>query len=118
MNVNNLYPIFIIGLPRCGSTLIESIISSGNDKVQNLGETNLINWAFINSNGDFTKSFNKEELVETYLYETSEKLLNAIKNLEQINFCTERRRIFYPSPTFCLRSKVLRTLEAARVSAT
>ena len=48
----NIFPIFIVGLPRCGSTLIESIISSGKIKVENLGETNLVNWAFINTNRD------------------------------------------------------------------
>ena len=43
IKTKEIYPIFIIGLPRCGSTLIESIISSGKEKVENLGETNLVN---------------------------------------------------------------------------
>ena len=33
--------IFIVGLPRCGSTLVESIISL-NTKVRDLGEVNIL----------------------------------------------------------------------------
>ena len=46
-NLKNLEPIFIIGLPRSGSTVIEAILSSGKNKILNLGETNLINWSVI-----------------------------------------------------------------------
>ena len=46
-NLKNLEPIFIIGLPRSGSTVIEAILSSGKKKILNLGETNLINWSVI-----------------------------------------------------------------------
>ena len=42
-------PIFIIGMPRSGSTLIESIISSGKKIIPNGGETAAINWAFLKS---------------------------------------------------------------------
>ena len=44
-----IYPIFIIGMPRSGSTLIESIISSGKKTIPNGGETAVINWAFLKS---------------------------------------------------------------------
>ena len=40
-------PIFIIGMPRSGSTLVESIISSGKSKIPNGGETAIINWALL-----------------------------------------------------------------------
>tara|TARA_B100001121_G_scaffold165983_1_gene145083 strand:- start:4740 stop:6131 length:1392 start_codon:yes stop_codon:yes gene_type:complete len=43
----NINPIFIIGMPRSGSTLVESIISSGNLKIPNGGETAVINWALL-----------------------------------------------------------------------
>ena len=46
-NLKNLEPIFIIGLPRSGSTVVEAILSSGKKKILNLGETNLINWSVI-----------------------------------------------------------------------
>jgi len=41
----NPISIFIVGLPRCGSTLIESIISL-NNKVKDLGEVNIFEEAF------------------------------------------------------------------------
>ena len=40
-------PIFIIGMPRSGSTLIESIISSGKMNIPNGGETAAVNWALM-----------------------------------------------------------------------
>ena len=53
-NMNNtekqefeINPIFIIGMPRSGSTLVESIISSGKFKIPNGGETATINWAIL-----------------------------------------------------------------------
>jgi len=46
---NLLRPIFIIGMPRSGSTLIESIISSGKVTIPNGGETATINWGVIKS---------------------------------------------------------------------
>ncbi|MBD1159315.1 sulfotransferase [Pelagibacterales bacterium SAG-MED19] len=80
-NTKNFYPIFIIGLPRCGSTLIESIISSGKDKVENLGETNLVNWAFLNTNRDFLKLIdNKKKIIIDYNL-TAKKLIGSIDNL-------------------------------------
>jgi tetratricopeptide (TPR) repeat protein len=40
--------IFIVGMPRCGSTLVESIISL-NEEVKDLGELNILEKAFIKS---------------------------------------------------------------------
>ena len=36
-------------MPRSGSTLVESIISSGKLKIPNGGETACINWAILNN---------------------------------------------------------------------
>ena len=80
-DTKEFYPIFIIGLPRCGSTLIESVISSGADNVQNLGETNLVNWAFLNVNRNLfidNSNFIKNSV---NLKVTADRLLTAIKNL-------------------------------------
>ena len=57
------YPmsIFIVGLPRCGSTLIESIISL-NTKVRDLGEVNI----FEKSYREYKQSGKKTELSEIY----------------------------------------------------
>lgn len=43
----NITPIFIIGLPRSGSTLIESFISVSDNQTISLGETSIINKAIF-----------------------------------------------------------------------
>ena len=51
--------IFIVGMPRCGSTLVESILSM-NNKVKDLGEINLLEKAFlINKKKDQNKSLSE-----------------------------------------------------------
>ena len=57
------YPmsIFIVGLPRCGSTLIESIISL-NSKVKDLGEVNILESSYR----EYKQSGKKIELSEIY----------------------------------------------------
>ena len=44
-------PIFIIGLPRSGSTLIESILTSSKEKIFSFGECNVINMSVLNEIG-------------------------------------------------------------------
>jgi len=58
------YPmsIFIVGLPRCGSTLVESIISL-NTKVRDLGEVNI----FEKSYREYKQSEKQKDLSEIYL---------------------------------------------------
>ena len=41
---NKIKPIFIVGVPRCGSTLIEKIIASGNQKISIGEETAIISF--------------------------------------------------------------------------
>ena len=81
----NLFPIFIIGLPRCGSTLIESIISSGKEQIENLGETNLVNWAFLNTNRNLlfsSEKLSEKKKIEINIEETARKLEGAINGLK------------------------------------
>jgi len=58
-SLNNIFPIFIIGLPRSGSTLIESMINNSNYNVISLGETSIFNTEIINliKNQIFKKNF-------------------------------------------------------------
>lgn len=51
--LENVKPIFIMGLPRSGSTLIESIISSGKKTIPNGGETSTINRVLLDDNKSF-----------------------------------------------------------------
>tara|TARA_A100001388_G_scaffold235264_1_gene188809 strand:+ start:1230 stop:2717 length:1488 start_codon:yes stop_codon:yes gene_type:complete len=57
------YPmsIFIVGLPRCGSTLVESIISL-NPKVRDLGEVNILEESYK----EYKQSGRKKDLCEIY----------------------------------------------------
>ena len=52
-------PIFIIGLPRSGSTLIESLISQSQNNVHSLGEIHAINMSIFDSIASeiYSKSF-------------------------------------------------------------
>ena len=82
-------PIFIVGLPRSGSTLIESILCSGKKIIPNGGETAIINRTFMNENKNF---FTKKEFLHNYeklkinkksfLKKTTEqyKILNLMDN--------------------------------------
>ena len=55
---NDISPIFIIGLPRSGSTLIESIVTSGEKKIRTFGECNVVNISVLEQIGP--KIYNKE----------------------------------------------------------
>ena len=60
-HTNDPISIFIVGLPRCGSTLVESIISL-NSEVNDLGEVNI----FEESYRKFINSDKKETLANIY----------------------------------------------------
>ena len=62
---DRLSPIFVVGLPRSGSTLVESIISSSEIGINSLGETSVINVSILEQikdiifkNGFQEKKFN------------------------------------------------------------
>ena len=52
-SLKKIKPIFIIGLPRSGSTLVESILCSGKKIIPNGGETAIINRVFLDDNKKF-----------------------------------------------------------------
>ena len=49
---NNIEPIFIFGIPRSGTTLVETIISSGDEKIYNAGENFILQKALQKSQID------------------------------------------------------------------
>ena len=63
--------IFIVGMPRSGSTLIESILSMNKD-LKSLGETNILEKSFIEWK-EFSKINTKLKLAELYRMKTQNK---------------------------------------------
>ena len=51
-------PIFIIGLPRSGSTVVEAILSSGATKIKTLGESSIINGTVVTTHNEFKNNEN------------------------------------------------------------
>lgn len=92
LNTKNIYPIFIVGLPRSGSTLTETIISSGKIKIEDFGETNLVNWALLNTNRSKLFNHSKNNGVFEIDYEaTAKKLYDSFSNL---NISINKEKIF------------------------
>jgi len=72
-NIGNeqIKPIFIVGVPRCGSTLIEKVIASGKNKISIGEETAIISFFVgqkIVANDPFKNNFKKfkDEIIEKY----------------------------------------------------
>ncbi len=63
LNQKGVEPIFIIGLPRSGSTLIESILTSSAEKIGTVGECHVVNMSIIEQIGPtiFSKNFDKDQ---------------------------------------------------------
>ena len=58
--LTNYKPIFIIGLPRSGSTMVEAILSSGNTTIKTLGESSIINGVIVTTHNELQKDENKK----------------------------------------------------------
>jgi hypothetical protein len=84
----SLNPIFIIGLPRSGSTIIEAILSSGEANVKNFGETNMFNGAVVSSHNELK---NKES-TRIDLDLINNIILQSINNKDFLN--KKRNKIF------------------------
>jgi len=98
-------PIFIVGLPRSGSTLIESILCSGKKIIPNGGETAVINRVFMETNQKFfsesffLEDFKKLKINKNFFLKkitTQYKLLNLIgKNKDNIFTDKSLENFFY-----------------------
>ena len=80
-------PIFIIGLPRSGSTIVETMLSSGNSKVENLGETNILNGVVVSTHNALKNNENSKIDLE---------LINntVLKLMRDRNFLTTNSKFF------------------------
>ena len=85
--LKNFKPIFIIGLPRSGSTIAEAILSSGDTKVENLGETSIFNGAVVLTHNELQKKENT--IIDLDL------INNAVsKVMKDRNFLNTKNKIF------------------------
>ena len=115
INNEGVNPIFIIGLPRSGSTLIESILTSSKENIISFGECNVFNVSILDQigpkiysekfdNKKFEFLINKESLNKSILEKYSqysdikhEKFVD--KSLENF-FNIELIRSIYPKAKF------------------
>ena len=86
---NKIFPIFVIGLPRSGSTLIEAILSSSDNKnVNSLGECHVINSSILEqiSPKIYSKHFNlKNFSFNIDLMTLNETILAKYEKFNKIN---------------------------------
>ena len=63
INQESLDPIYIIGLPRSGSTLIESILTSSVENISTVGECHVVNMSILEQVGPkiYSKNFDKDK---------------------------------------------------------
>jgi len=83
VELKNISPIFIIGLPRSGSTLVESIISAAKSDMISLGETSIFNTSILNQikNQIFQNNFNAEKyILNINLNQLKTDITNRYKN--------------------------------------
>ena len=83
----NLEPIFIIGLPRSGSTMVEAILSSGDTMVENLGETSILSIALVSIHYDLQKKENT--IIDLDLINNT-----VLKLMRDRNFLSTKNKIF------------------------
>ena len=83
--LKKIKPIFIMGLPRSGSTLVESIICSGKKIIPNGGETAILNRIFIDNNKKF---FSEKQFLDSHKKLEINKTLfvqNTINHYKTLN---------------------------------
>ena len=84
----NYTPIFIVGLPRSGSTLLESLLTSSDETVKTFAESHVFNMSIIEQTGPeiFTKNFDiKKFTFEIDQMKLENSVLQRYKNFNFIN---------------------------------
>jgi len=86
--IKKIKPIFIMGLPRSGSTLIESILCSGKKIIPNGGETTILNRVFLEDNKKFfseKKFLENDEKIHIDKNSFVQKMINQYTLLNLLN---------------------------------
>ena len=77
----NITPIFIMGLPRSGTTLVERIITSGKKRIQSMGETDVFDKVFYSEK--IIKNYESQDLVTDFAFNKDNLILLRDKILQQ-----------------------------------
>ena len=70
---NNLSPIFIIGLPRSGSTLVESLLSQNNEIFYSYGESGIIDYSI------------RDQIIKKMIAKSTDLEINERELIDSIN---------------------------------
>ena len=86
--------VLLAGLPRSGSTLIETMISNADDNVLSLGETSIFNTEIINliKNQIFKKDFNEDN--DTLNLDIKKLKINVIDRYENYFSINKKNLVF------------------------
>jgi len=91
---NTYSPIFIVGLPRSGSTLFESVLKSSKENILSVGECNVINGSILEQIGPkiYIKNFN----IENFKFEINRDVLNksVLNRYLQLNLNKKVNKVF------------------------
>ncbi len=91
---NTCSPIFVIGLPRSGSTLIESVLKSSKENILSAGECNVINGSILEQIGPkiYIDNFN----IENFKFEINKEVFikSVLKRYLEYNFNNKENKIF------------------------
>ena len=92
--LNDFSPIFIIGLPRSGSTLVESILTSAEEKIESCGESNVINMSVVSevANKIYDNKFKLKNFSFEVDYSNLEK--NILEKYNKLNVFNHKKKIF------------------------
>ena len=90
-NKNHYSPLFIIGLPRSGSTLIESILTSGDLEIKSFGESNFINMSILQQIG--SEIYNKDFILENFEFKIDFKKIydSIVEKYSQSSFDNDKK---------------------------
>tara|TARA_Y100001970_G_scaffold292880_1_gene436348 strand:+ start:3238 stop:4590 length:1353 start_codon:yes stop_codon:yes gene_type:complete len=90
----NNFPIFIVGLPRSGSTLVETLLTSGDIQIQTFGESHVFNMSLLEEIGPkiYSKDFNSNKF--EYEIDINNVKKNIIGKYSQYNYNSEKNEKF------------------------
>ena len=93
--LDEINPIFIIGLPRSGSTLIESILQSSKQKIPSIGESSIINFSVVNQIRDLV--FEEDFKIENFKLNLNLNSItqNIFSKLNEIKIFNNDKNIYF-----------------------